>query len=270
MADLFTWANVGTLLMLVMLQIVLGFDNLLYISLESKRAPEEKQGFVRTVGISIAILLRILLLFVLKAVESYFHISVFSISFPGVFEVSLTIESLIYLIGGIFIIYTAIKEIWHMISYQDSKEKSSVKKQKKIGPIITMIVIMNVVFSFDSILSATALCDNYTVMATAIVIGGILMIVLSGAVSRFLAKNKLYEVLGLFILLIVGIMLLTDGGHLGGMKIAGDEVTKMTKTTFYFVIVVLVLVDIVQGRYQKNLIKKNAEKEQLLDAPDTE
>jgi len=271
MADLFTWANLGTLLMLVMLQIVLGFDNLLYISLESKRAVKEKQAMVRTIGISIAILLRVLLLFALKAVESYFHISLFSISFPGIFEVSLTVESLIYLIGGIFIIYTAIKEIWHMIAYKDGSENPKGKKQKSVIPIITMIVIMNVVFSFDSILSATALCDNYTVMATAIIIGGILMIVLSGAVSKFLEKNKLYEVLGLFILLIVGIMLLTDGGHLGAMKIAGDEVTKMTKTTFYFVIVILVLVDIVQGRYQKNLLKKQlALKEASEELEDTE
>jgi predicted tellurium resistance membrane protein TerC len=257
---LFTWANFGTLLMLVMLQIVLGFDNLLYISLESKRAPKERQNFVRTVGIAIAIILRIVLLFVLKQMSDYFHVSVLDISIPGVFEVSLNIESLIYLIGGVFIIYTAIKEIWHMISFKDGEIEVSEKKVKKIGPIIIMIVIMNVVFSFDSILSATALCDNYTIMATAIVIGGVLMIVLSGAVSRFLEKNKLYEVLGLFILLIVGIMLLTDGGHIGEMKIFGGEVTKMTKTTFYFVIVILVLVDVVQGRYQKKIIRKNKNK----------
>ncbi|MBL4705961.1 MAG: tellurium resistance protein TerC [Flavobacteriales bacterium] len=268
MSELFTWANLGTLLMLVMLQVVLGFDNLLYISLESKRAPKEKQKFVRSMGIGIAIFLRIGLLFILKSLSEYFEVSVINLSIPGVFEVHLTIESLIYLAGGIFIIYTAIKEIWHMMLYTEGHE--SKKKKQKVGPIIIWIVVMNVVFSFDSILSATALCDDYTVMATAIVIGGILMIVMSGAVSRFLEKNKLYEVLGLFILLIVGIMLITDGGHLGHMKIMGGEVNKMTKTTFYFVIVVLVLVDIVQGRYQKNLLKKQAAEARLLEERDPE
>ncbi|EDP70256.1 hypothetical protein FBALC1_05853 [Flavobacteriales bacterium ALC-1] len=74
--------------------------------------------------------------------------------------------------------------------------------------------------------------------------------------STFLAKNRMYEVLGLFILFIVGIMLVTEGGHLAHLKIFGNEIVPMSKTTFYFVIVVLVIVDIVQGRYQKKLIKE--------------
>ena len=74
--------------------------------------------------------------------------------------------------------------------------------------------------------------------------------------ARFLEKNKMYEVLGLFILLIVGIMLLTDGGHKAQIVIGGNHVEAMSKTTFYFVLVILVLTDIVQTRYQKNLIKK--------------
>jgi predicted tellurium resistance membrane protein TerC len=82
-----------------------------------------------------------------------------------------------------------------------------------------------------------------------------MMIVLADKVSNFLQKNKMYEVLGLFILLIVGIMLLSEGGHLAHLTLFGNPVTPMSKTTFYFVIIVLVLIDIVQGRYQKNLLK---------------
>jgi len=114
---------------------------------------------------------------------------------------------------------------------------------------------MNIVFSFDSILSAMALTDVFWVMATAIVIGGVLMIWLSGKVSEFLKKNRMYEVLGLFILFIVGIMLLSEGGHLAHLKLFGNEVTPMSKTTFYFVIVVLVVIDIIQSKYQKKLSK---------------
>lgn len=128
------------------------------------------------------------------------------------------------------------------------------KRERSVGMIIFWIVMMNLVFSFDSILSAMALTDVFWVMATAIVIGGVLMIVLADQVSAFLKKNRMYEVLGLFILFIVGIMLLSEGGHLAHLHLFGHAVTPMSKTTFYFVISVLVLVDVVQSRYQKKLL----------------
>ena len=84
------------------------------------------------------------------------------------------------------------------------------------------------------------------------------MIILAEKVAEFLQKNRLYEVLGLFILFIVGIMLLTDGGHLAHLKIFKNEITPMNNTTFYFIIFVLIAVDIVQGSYQKKLIKLQA------------
>jgi len=123
-----------------------------------------------------------------------------------------------------------------------------------------MIVLMNLIFSFDSILSAMALTDVFWVMATAIIFSGVLMIWLADRVSEFLAKNRMYEILGLFILFLVGVMLISEGGHLAHLELFGSHVTPMSKTTFYFVIFVLVIVDIVQGRYQKRLIAEKAKK----------
>jgi predicted tellurium resistance membrane protein TerC len=129
---------------------------------------------------------------------------------------------------------------------------------RSAGTAIAWIVGMNLVFSFDSILAAISLTSGIErdlwIMAIAIIISGIMMIALANTVAEFLQKNRLYEVLGLFILLIVGVMLLTEGGHLAHLKLMGNSVEAMSKTTFYFVIVVLVLVDIVQGRYQKKLM----------------
>jgi len=85
------------------------------------------------------------------------------------------------------------------------------------------------------------------------VIGGVLMIWLSDRVAAFLQKNRMYEVLALFVLFVVGIMLVTEGGHLGRLAFFGHEIYPMTKATFYFVIAVLVLTDVVQGRYQHKL-----------------
>ncbi|TDY11800.1 TerC family protein [Meridianimaribacter flavus] len=261
--------NIFTLLMLVMLQAVLGFDNLLYISLESKKAPEQDRKRVRKVGILIAIGLRIVLLFLLVSLIDYFQepFSFLTGDFKDVAEFAFNGHSLIVLIGGGFIIYTAIKEIWHMISKHDltqDVDAANSNRSKSANAAIVSIVLMNLVFSFDSILAAIGLTSDienpttaFIIMAIAIVISGLLMLILADKISAFLAKNRMYEVLGLFILFIVGIMLVTEGGHLAHIKLFGNEIVPMSKTTFYFVLAVLVIVDVVQGRYQKKLLAES-------------
>ena len=248
-------ANFVALGLLTLLQAVLGFDNLLYVSLESKRAPAEKQAMVRRLGIGLAVVFRIGLLFALIKVIGYFQDPVFGGHIGGVLEAEFSLHSIIVLVGGVFIIYTATKEIFHMMSLD--KMEHDVKKERSLSLIIFWIVAMNLVFSFDSILSAMALTDVFWVMALAIVIGGALMIWMSDRVASFLQKNRLYEVLGLFILFVVGIMLLTEGGHLAHLRLFGQEITPMSKTTFYFVIGVLIVTDIVQNRYQKKLMRSD-------------
>lgn len=257
--------NIITLLMLLMLQIVLGFDNLLYISLESKNAPKERRAYVRRVGILMAIALRIALLFLLISVIDYFKEPLFKLPFDGVATGSFNIHSLIVLAGGVFIIYTAMKEIWHMVGVTHVDDQVEPTKKKSVGKVIAAIIVMNLVFSFDSILSAMALTDVFWVMATAIILGGVLMIWMADRVAQFLERNRMYEVLGLFILFIVGIMLVTEGGHIAHLELFDNEITPMSKTTFYFVIVILVVVDIVQGRYQKKLLAIKESKKEIVE-----
>lgn len=252
MADIFTLGNLIDLLLLVMLQAVLGFDNLLYISLESKRAPIEKQAAVRRWGIGLAVGFRIVLLFLLLNMIEAFQSQLFAIHWPGVIEAEFDFHALIVLFGGIFILYTAMKEILHMMSLEEL-DHDKPRKQQSAASVIFWIVAMNVVFSFDSILSAMAITKVFAIMATAILIGGALMILLADTVSEFLQKNRMYEVVGLFILFLVGVMLLSEGGHLSHMKLFGNEISQMTKTTFYFVLFFIVVIDIVQSRYQKKL-----------------
>jgi predicted tellurium resistance membrane protein TerC len=252
--EIFNLENLATLGMLILLQAVLGFDNLLYISLESKRAPADKQAMVRRLGIGIAVLLRILLLLILMKIIGYFQNPMFSLHWSQVVEGTFNLHALIVLAGGVLIIYTATKEIWHMMSIDELG--AEVRESSSVFSVIMWIVTMNLVFSFDSILSAMALSDTFWIMATAIVIGGVLMIWLADRVSRFLERNRMYEVLGLFILFVVGIMLLSEGGHLAHLHFMGHAVLPMSKATFYFVISVLVLTDLVQTRYQKKLLAK--------------
>jgi predicted tellurium resistance membrane protein TerC len=185
-----------------------------------------------------------------------FQQELFTIQYHGVVEATFNLHAIIVLFGGIFILYTAMKEILHMMSLEDFENEK--RESKPIAFVIFWIVAMNVVFSFDSILSAMAITKQFYIMATAILIGGLLMVLLADTVSDFLHKNRMYEVLGLFILFLVGVMLISEGGHLAHLKLFGNYIEQMSKTTFYFVLFILIVSDIVQSRYQKKLnrIKK--------------
>jgi len=251
MLETLTLDNLVTLGLLILLQAVLGFDNLLYVSIESQRAPADRQSMVRKLGIGLAVAFRIGLLLALVSLIRFFERPFFEFHWSGVAEGEFNVHSVIVLFGGAFILYTATREILHMMTLEEEEQEE--KEPRSVAMIIFWIVAMNLVFSFDSILSAMALSDVFWVMAAAIVAGGVLMIVLADRVSEFLKKNRMYEVLGLFVLFVVGVMLVTEGGHLAHLVLFGNAITPMTKTTFYFVLAVLVMTDVVQGRYRKKL-----------------
>jgi len=252
MEDVFTIQNLADLAVLIFLQAVLGFDNLLYISIESKRAPVERQQMCRRNGILIAIGLRIVFLFVVIQLIDSFSEPFFTIHWDGVLEGAFNFATLVFLLGGGFIMYTAVREIGHMLSVHKPGEVHA-REPKTALRVISMIVLMNLVFSFDSILSALAISQVFVVLALAIVVSGVAMLVMADKVSEFLQKNRKYEILGLFILLIVGVALLGEGGHESHLHLFGYAVEPMSKSTLYFSIVVLVLVDVIQSKFQKKL-----------------
>lgn len=261
MEMLFSLEGLFTLLMLVLLQAVLGFDNLLYISIESKRVEPSQQRSVRRLGIGLAIALRIVLLFgILKAVEALQDV-LFSVNVTGVMSGEFSGHALIVLLGGGFILYTAVKEISHMLVVDDLAGQGG-GPSRSVFASVALIVLMNLVFSFDSILSAMALTKDFWIMAIAVVISGVLMIWLADHIAEFLERNRMYEVLGLFILFIVGILLVSEGGELAKLSFFGYEVHAMAKSTFYFVLAVLIIVEIVQSQYNKRLMAmKKAQKQ---------
>lgn len=255
--SLFSIQGIFTLGMLVLLQAVLGFDNLLYISIESKRVPEDKQSFVRRLGIGLAIAFRIVLLFVVVNLVEMLQ-EPFQTFTSHYISAELSGHSLIVLVGGAFILWTAIKEIYHLLAIHEVDHTDDKNAGNSVARAVSMIVAMNLVFSFDSILSAMALTKSLPIMATAIIISGLMMMYLADHVAEFLQKNRMYEVLGLFILFIVGVMLVSEGGHLAQLQFFGHHVEPMTKSTFYFVLGVLIVVDVVQGRYQRKLLAQQA------------
>lgn len=259
LSEIFSFEHLTTLFVLTALETVLGFDNLLYISLESKRVAPHRQAFVRRWGILLAIGLRIVLLFVVLHLINLFQDPIFSIALPPFVTASVSGHSLIVLAGGVFLMYTAIKEIFHMISMEEHADEAASRAIRSTLLALVWIVAMNVVFSFDTVLSAVALTKNFIVMTAAIIISGALMVLMADTVAAFLNRNRMYEVLGLFVLLLVGIMLTSEGGHIADLAFFGYHVEVMTKTTFYFVLGMMLLVEIVQGRYQRKLLKKKQE-----------
>lgn len=296
-AEVFSVSGLFTLLMLLLLQAVLGFDNLLYISIESQRVGPEKAPMVRRWGIGIAVALRIVLLIIIVNVFALLAEPLFEIGAKGFIEGEFTMQALVTLAGGGFIIYTAIKEIHHLLAV-DHIEHTEGSAGKSVMQAIVMIVAMNLVFSFDSILSAMAIANvevanvvnasgevistftgtvvqckadlianpvagavgcepgkDYQVwiMAIAILSSGIVMILLADYVADFLKRNRMYEVLGLFILFLVGVLLVTEGAHLAHLKLFGFPIDAMSKSSFYLVVGVLIITDIISTSYQKRL-----------------
>ena len=262
MADLFTFSNLSDLVVLIFLQAVLGFDNLLYISLESQRAPAAKQRAVRFWGIIIAVSLRVVLLFAMLQLIETLKTPFYIFDIEGILTGGVNFSTVVFIIGGIFIMYTAVAEISHMLSKEHLENATGKTGRKTATQVVLMIVAMNLVFSFDSILSAIAITKVFAVLAIAILASGIAMLALADTVTEFLKKNRMYEVLGLFILLIVGVVLLGEAGPAAAhamhqddlqLKVLGHAIVPMSKSTFYFSVIVLVLVEVIQTGYQRKL-----------------
>ncbi|UYV39488.1 tellurium resistance protein TerC [Rhodobacteraceae bacterium D3-12] len=262
MAELMTIENLGNLLMLCFLQAVLGFDNLLYISIESQRAPVAHQKAVRFWGIIIAVALRVVLLFVMISLIESLAEPFYVFDWKGVIEGGVNFATCVFIFGGVFIIYTAVKEISHMLSVDHLGTDLEQKSGKSATQVVILIVMMNLIFSFDSVLSALAITDVFPILAAAILLSGAAMLLLADGVTAFLEKNRMYEVLGLFILLIVGVVLLGEAGQAAShamhddtlaLHFFGYEVVPMSKSTFYFSVIVLFAVEILQSGYSRKL-----------------
>lgn len=265
LAELFTLNNLWVVGVIFFLEMVLGFDNLLYISIESAKAPIADQERVRKTGIFLAVILRVVLLFVTVQLIKMFEMPFLSFNAEGShnninlpvnwISGEFTFQTIVFIVGGMFLMYTAVKEISHMLAVDNLHDESSVS-HSSVTKVMANILLMNIVFSFDSTLTAMAISKVFVVMAAGIVLSGIAMYLIADAFAAFLQKNRMYEVLGLFVLLIVGVSLLGEGGHLGHLTLFGVKVEPLAKSTFYFSIAVLFIVEIIQTRYQRALENK--------------
>ena len=207
--DIFTVENIVALLTLTSLEIVLGIDNIVFIAIVASRLGPERRDAARIVGLAVAIISRLLLLFTLSFFASLTSplISIESLSLSG--------RDIILLIGGVFLIYKATREIHEKTTGTESElELAGGNKIVSFGGVILQIVMIDLIFSLDSVITAIGMTDDLPIMALAVVLAVIVMLIFSGAIVRFIEANPTVKMLALAFLLMIGFVLVLDGmGH---------------------------------------------------------
>lgn len=255
MSDLFSIESLFTLAVLVFLQVVIGFNNLLAIVIEARRAPPEDRGRARRNGVAMAIIFRLFLLFVLLTIAESFWTPLARIDAPyvsGAFD----LRDIVFLVGGGLILFSAMKEISRVLSLSQLEADVERRGQKTYVAALAAILLSNLVFSFNAALTGVALSDNFTLLALAIVISGVLMVLFADHAAQVLEKNRTFDALGLFILLLVGVLVLAEGAGGADLTLFGHAVEPISMATFYFSAVVMIALDALQRRYQSKLAEE--------------
>jgi predicted tellurium resistance membrane protein TerC len=203
--EIFSGEALVSLLTLTFLEIVLGIDNIVFISIVSGRLPQNQQGKARNLGITLALLVRVLLLFAINWIIGL-TATIFTIN-----DFSLSYRDLILIAGGLFLLAKSTSEMHAKLEGEHDKEKDI--KVLTFKTAIFQIVLLDVVFSLDSILTAVGLVENLTIIITAIVISMSVMLIFSKKISSFINDHPAMKVLAISFLLLIGVILVIEGLH---------------------------------------------------------
>jgi predicted tellurium resistance membrane protein TerC len=203
--ELFSFASLISLLTLSVLEIVLGIDNIIFISIIAGKLPKARQAKARAIGLMLALIMRVALLFSISWIVGLKE-PLFTI-----LEFGVTGRDLILFAGGVFLLYKTTTELHNKVQGYDEDEMSV--KRTSFKAIVLQIVLIDIVFSFDSILTAVGLVTNLLIMILAVIIAMIIMILFSGKVSNFINDNPTIKVLALSFLLMIGVVLIIEAFH---------------------------------------------------------
>lgn len=191
------------LVTLTVLEIVLGIDNIIFISILSGKLPVEQQAKARTVGLALATITRVLLLLSLAWVMSL------TAPLFAVFSNEISGRDLILLLGGLFLIGKSTHEIHDKL--EGSEGKSTGKVKAKFSSIIIQILLLDIVFSLDSVITAVGMARHIEIMIAAVVIAVVVMMLSAGAISNFVERHPTVKMLALSFLLLIGVTLIAEG-----------------------------------------------------------
>jgi predicted tellurium resistance membrane protein TerC len=237
------WA---ALFSVTLVQIALGADNLIIITILAGKLPPDQQAKAVRWGLIMAMGFRLILLalvsWLLRIADSPFaHIdrTVLGIHVEG----SLSIKALILVGGGLFLIWSGVKELRLKIKGVEHE----VEAAASFGRVLTTIVGLNLLFSVDSILTVVGMTDLYLVMAGSVVISVVLMLVFAEPIARFMRENPDFEILGLFVLLLIGFVLFLEGGHVAHMMVNESEFPYIPQWITIFILLLMFSVDLYQN-----------------------
>ena len=242
------------LLTLTFLEIILGIDNIIFISIVTGKLPPEKRKRATKIGMFLAMFMRIALLFginfLIQMKEPWFYIDLSWIT------AGITGQSVILLLGGLFLIYKSTKEIHEKVDEKGQEEKEISKTAaKSFQGVLLQIIMIDLVFSFDSILTAVGMTNGVEgalfIMVTAVVISVLIMMQFAVPVGTFVNNHPSIQILGLSFLILIGFMLITESVHLSNALIFGNHVTPVPKGYLYFAISFSLLVEVLNMKMDK-------------------
>ncbi len=221
------------LISLIALEVILGIDNIIFISILSDKLPKDQRNKLRYWGIGLAMIMRLILLgfisWILKLDQTLFHL----------FDVDFTGKGLILILGGLFLIYKSTKEIYHKTEIANNPTEIPIKTAT-FNTLLGEVVVLDLVFSVDSIITAVGMVDQLWIMYTAVIITVLIMLVASKPISEFISKHPSFKILALCFLMMIGVSLLAEGFQF-----------EIPKGYIYFSMAFAFLVDVVQMKTTK-------------------
>ncbi|KJD33190.1 membrane protein [Tamlana sedimentorum] len=240
---LLTTDAIMALLTLTFLEIILGIDNIVFISIAANKLPENQRSKATNIGLLLAMAQRIILLFFVSFLvglkEPFYTVNL------TWFHAGISWQAVILFVGGIFLIYKSTSEIHEKVEHPNHSEQNlKGKKMQSLKQAITQILIIDFIFSIDSILTAVGMTNglhpnhNYTLvlMIIAVVISIAIMIGFANPIRKFIDTHPSIQLLGLAFLILIGFMLITEAAHLSHTKLFANEVGAIPKGYLYFAI----------------------------------
>lgn len=240
-----SWVAIATL---ALLEVVLGIDNLVFIAILTSRAPKEQRKSARQLGLAAALVTRLLLLASMSWIASLTQPLVPPFSLLG-HEVAITGRGLILFVGGMFLIYKSVGEMYHKVELKDEEEAHNTRKRpQSFWLLILNIALMDIIFSLDSVITAVGMVGRFELMAAGVIIAMIVMIAFANPVSEFINSNPSLKILALAFLLMIGTLLIAEARVL-------PIDFEFNKGYVYFAMVFSLIVEFIEMRYERNVAK---------------
>lgn len=254
MQELFSGAAFVSLITLAVLEIILGIDNVIFVSIIMGRMPAEQRKRARLMWMIFGILTRTLLLLALGWLLSQKGKTLFGFELFGMNK-AFDLASLVMISGGLFLIFKTVTEIHHKLEGENEGEEAAKSRIASFGKAIVQIVLVDTVFSFDSVITASGIGHNLVVMITAVTLAMIIMFLFSGRIAGFIHKHPTLTMLALSFLVMVGLVLVIDGWREANVLPAGVVHEELNlKNYVYFAMAFSFAVELLNMRLRKRML----------------